>query len=84
MFDAPLRINRNIVECKLYRLYDFCFFCLRINRNIVECKFYRDCPETSEQIVLIETLWNVNDITGILRKTLYAGINRNIVECKLL
>ena len=26
----------------------------------MECKFYRDCPETSEQIVLIETLWNVN------------------------
>ena len=34
-------------------------------------------------IVLIETLWNVNkDFYGYRRKTV-AGINRNIVECKL-
>ena len=32
------RINRNIVECKLYHIQQLTSFFLRINRNIVECK----------------------------------------------
>ena len=33
-----LRINRNIVECKLTNIKPASFLLLRINRNIVECK----------------------------------------------
>ena len=32
------RINRNIVECKVAKVLDFCIKTERINRNIVECK----------------------------------------------
>ena len=32
------RINRNIVECKVCSLPDWCFLSPCINRNIVECK----------------------------------------------
>ena len=31
-------INRNIVECKIYRGQCYFTFTLSINRNIVECK----------------------------------------------
>ena len=37
--ETALRINRNIVECKLYHSWFFRMLWHRINRNIVECKF---------------------------------------------
>ena len=55
-----LRINRNIVECKV-RMESRCSrfrFC--INRNIVECKVFNIMHDFSVVMtVLIETLWNV-------------------------
>ena len=33
------------------------------NRNIVECKLPENRQRTVENMVLIETLWNVNHIT---------------------
>mgnify|MGYP004516742397 CR=1 FL=1 len=53
-------INRNIVECKCdahrnLRLLQEC-----INRNIVECKYCSCRSNCSCNLVLIETLWNVN------------------------
>ena len=57
-------INRNIVECKL-DLHSICSSgWLGINRNIVECKFSTSfSPPFLPCIVLIETLWNVNQST---------------------
>ena len=34
------------------------------------------------EVVLIETLWNVNESNGTWHKSPKVGINRNIVECK--
>ena len=36
-----------------------------------------------ETIVLIETLWNVNEYEGLKDDKGSGSINRNIVECKL-
>ena len=36
----------------------------------------------SNQIVLIETYWNVN-VDSFHKNTSCSGINRNILECKL-
>ena len=55
-----------------------------INRNIVECKagLYTGISTCAD--VLIETLWNVKSekVSKFLRFAL--GINRNIVECKVI
>ena len=32
--------------------------------------------------VLIETLWNVKELSGALKNVPGVGFNRNIVECK--
>ena len=54
-------INRNIVECKVRKpVCSSCHWCKGINRNIVECKAIKLKPGVRlEEIVLIETLWNV-------------------------
>ena len=61
------RINRNIVECKVFFVKIFVEILCSINRNIVECKEMLPClfpcPELS---VLIETLWNVKMLEGKL------------------
>ena len=71
---------------------------ISINRNIVECKDFRNISVCQLIFVLIETLWNVKmDIneanfipTAVLIETLCKvenagyGINRNIVECKVV
>ena len=36
----------------------------------------------SEERVLIETYWNVNEDVQLFMKRLRKGINRNILECK--
>ena len=62
-------INRNIVECKVVsvRLISFCS--PRINRNIVECKECCWIFQFAFAIwVLIETLWNVKQVTAQLTK----------------
>ena len=57
-------------------------FCQGINRNIVECKFaVFDLLEEAFR-VLIETLWNVNEIKLLICIQFKKRINRNIVECK--
>ena len=53
-----------------------------INRNIVECKYIIWRGVKRWQIVLIETLWNVNTGGTVGAISLAIGINRNIVECK--
>ena len=54
-----------------------------INRNIVECKLIRCALEKHAlNIVLIETLWNVNEKRERKVENAGYGINRNIVECK--
>ena len=55
-------INRNIVECKLISVCEILFFKFSINRNIVECKYFYKDYQMDELSVLIETLWNVNEI----------------------
>ena len=53
-----------------------------INRNIVECKYgYVEMANRGE-MVLIETLWNVNSPSYVSNVNAFTGINRNIVECK--
>ena len=59
-------INRNIVECKVIFLSVSAPALFRINRNIVECKEVFFAMSISSIIVLIETLWNVNDYSGAL------------------
>ena len=53
------RINRNIVECKVLKVYTTYIRILRINRNIVECKAHKQYFTVYFCIVIIETLWNV-------------------------
>ena len=54
----PVRINRNIVECKgIFLSCSEVLIC--INRNIVECKERLRKIGYYGNIVLIETLWNV-------------------------
>ena len=54
-----------------------------INRNILECKGKTLCHRLLQEIVLIETYWNVKfqRIDGLTQKL---RINRNILECKEL
>ena len=54
-----LRINRNIVECKVMQNCIGGWERESINRNIVECKVNTFSLEAHDIIVLIETLWNV-------------------------
>ena len=53
------RINRNIVECKVWKKISNHDDVSCINRNIVECKAAQSMKEFSKEIVLIETSWNV-------------------------
>ena len=53
-------INRNIVECKYSLCGGVSMKCRRINRNIVECKYVLMSALFPVELVLIETLWNVN------------------------
>ena len=57
-----MRINRNIVECKSEQSGINCAERICINRNIVECKSKKDRKSDDTQAVLIETLWNVNEL----------------------
>ena len=60
---APTGFNRNIVECKVvFRLFVVAH-CSGFNRNIVECKDSKTFIEAFSELVLIETLWNVKQIT---------------------
>ena len=52
-------INRNIVECKVLKVYTTYIRILRINRNIVECKAHKQHFTVYFCIVIIEILWNV-------------------------
>ena len=52
-----------------------------INRNIVECKDLWIRERDSFSFVLIETLWNVKELTVSMVNPSFR-INRNIVKCK--
>ena len=75
------RINRNIVECKLIFISNLGNDSDGINRNIVECKYRHYFSTVTRDAELIETLWNVNDIS-VIKLVTSRRINRNIVECK--
>ena len=77
-----LRINRNIVECKLNNGMLTGFNGISINRNIVECKCVSGSSVYVNVAVLIETLWNVNLFSTAAMRLTSFRINRNIVECK--
>ena len=58
---------------------------ISINRNILECK--DGCPtifQCRTLWVLIETYWNVKAIQESAKNALESGINRNILECKVI
>ena len=48
----------------------------------MECKSGSATSSNLDEIVLIETLWNVNDIYKDAMFNNFQCINRNIVECK--
>ena len=77
-------INRNILECKVWKIYKriFCWSC--INRNILECKERNQGVLEIEEQVLIETYWNVKADEAGDDRTGSGGINRNILECKVI
>ena len=77
-----LRINRNIVECKVTCLLTIRTRLFGINRNIVECKAFHTFTTVALYPVLIETLWNVKEVPKWAKQLQQKGINRNIVECK--
>ena len=77
-------INRNIVECKagLYTGISTCADVLI--ETLWNVKIYFTQFSAKVILVLIETLWNVKSekVSKFLRFAL--GINRNIVECKVI
>ena len=81
--DRRQRINRNILECK--GMYSVLRSAPRscINRNILECKERRQMLIMQHAGVLIETYWNVKMIPAYNSLRSSAGINRNILECKV-
>ena len=53
------------MECKLLQILVKWFVVNRINRNIVECKLgLTELYFLQSVCELIETLWNVNDVSG--------------------
>ena len=76
--------NRNIVECKFHASTSSLDRHLCFNRNIVECKLSKEPAEPPPPLVLIETLWNVNQIAPPSVNRAPLSFNRNIVECKLV
>ena len=54
-----VRINRNILECKVKKGGLQAEWLVRINRNILECKVGSHCQSYKGILVLIETYWNV-------------------------
>ena len=78
-----IRINRNIVECKVRNQHRICTGRPGINRNIVECKAGILPFRCFQPGVLIETLWNVKIFVCAFRSGYGIRINRNIVECKV-
>ena len=57
------RINRNILECKLRITDGVTQTSYSINRNILECKYGKTFTLRLPFSVLIETYWNVNEVT---------------------
>ena len=78
-----LRLNRNILECKLARYTLAVNRRFSLNRNILECKCPLSKVMLSGSVVLIETYWNVNQDRLALVKDCGFCLNRNILECKL-
>ena len=84
LLDFLIRINRNIVECKVCKRFKLFTPGSCINRNIVECKVVTLLSIFYHRSVLIETLWNVKAIYGETIPFSGFSINRNIVECKVV
>ena len=55
------RINRNIVECKLFRIYTSVVLLIELIETLWNVNGYSRYPEAVRLLELIETLWNVND-----------------------
>ena len=78
-----IRINRNIVECKVDSLNLFITAEAVLIETLWNVKF-RFCVIQSRFIcVLIETLWNVKGVMNLAAASGEDRINRNIVECKV-
>ena len=59
-------LNRNILECKFKKSVDMGKEDISLNRNILECKSTYIAPLLlTLPLVLIETYWNVNTVTGL-------------------
>ena len=50
----------------------------------MECKECFFCVSCCQNFVLIETLWNVKKEIKELDENKVVGINRNIMECKVI
>ena len=55
----------------------------RFNRYMVECEFLTPQSFGEEQLVLIDTWWNVNRITAKKKRARTYSFNRYMVECEL-
>ena len=61
------RNNRNILECKFAELEETIEAAGGNNRNILECKLLCRSIAPSQSSEIIETYWNVNDISEACR-----------------
>ena len=77
-----LRINRNIVECKLIRSEAFCASSSELIETLWNVNFGFDCKIISSRTRInrniVECKFDIEDLT----EEKLEGINRNIVECK--
>ena len=76
--------NRYIVECKGQNGFYSYDGRLWFNRYIVECKVFNRQNIQYRGLDLIDTLWNVKDVTINVSGNTAPGFNRYIVECKAL
>ena len=77
-------INRNIVECKGTLLLNLLTASQVLIETLWNVKMVPIVGFLPRSPVLIETLWNVKAYAPVLPGISGTGINRNIVECKVI
>ena len=80
--EPQLRINRNIVECKVRIVYRKANSHIVLIETLWNVKTETLPEQTRIVAVLIETLWNVKSGIRAVITSSAVSINRNIVECK--
>ena len=78
---SRLRINRNIVECKVVFKLVLDFYFRVLIETSWNVKINKAISIVNSAVVLIETSWNVKEYY-ISSEMYKRRINRNIVECK--